>query len=70
MNQRERVLGWLMQGPVCGTTLLAEMIPRYAARISELRRDGHVIGTRRCSNQQHHHQSRQVEYVLDTLRLW
>ena len=35
MNQRERVLARLKQGPVCGTELLEMRIPRYSARILE-----------------------------------
>ena len=61
-TQRSRIMSWLEAGPVCGTTMLRFHIPRYAARINELRRDGHTIITRPCT--QHHHDTAQVEYVL------
>jgi hypothetical protein len=62
MNQRDRVLGALKMGPVCGTTFLASYIPRYAARILELRKEGYQIITRPC--QLHAHDSRQTVYEL------
>jgi hypothetical protein len=62
MTQRDRVLRALRMGPVCGTDFLSWHIPRYAARILELRREGHVITTRRC--QHHAHDSRQTVYEL------
>jgi len=54
----------LETGPVCGTALLDERMPRYAARIAELRGEGMPIVTRRCES--HRHASKQYEYVLDT----
>lgn len=62
-SQRSRILSWLGAGPVCGTTMLRFHIPRYAARINELRRDGYTIVTRPCQ-QDHGHTTPQVEYVL------
>ena len=47
---------------VCATTLLSMRIPRYAARIKELRDDGHRIETVPCLF--HPHKTRQVRYVL------
>lgn len=61
-TQRQHVLARLLDGPVCSTVLLNDGIPRAAARVHELRRSGFAIVTRRCS--QHHHGSRQIEYVL------
>ncbi len=62
-SQRERILRLLNDGPVCGTELLDEYIPRYSAVIWLLKRNGHKILTRKC--QKHIHHSRQVEYVLE-----
>ena len=64
ISQKERVYRMLLAGPVCGTTLLNEHIPRYAARISELRRTGLNIDTRECSRHLHQHRTKQIEYVL------
>jgi hypothetical protein len=72
MNQRERVLGMLQAGPVCGTDLLREFIPRYAARILELRQQGWMISSRPCKNQWHDHRTPQTVYelaVTDQMRL-
>jgi uncharacterized protein YbbK (DUF523 family) len=62
-NQRDTILRMLEHSPVCGTTFLEMYIPRYAARIHELRTAGHEIATREC--RQHEHESRQTEYYLD-----
>lgn len=72
MNQCERVLDLLKHGPVCGTVFLKLYIPRYSARILELRQRGHVITTRPCKDQWHGHQSPQTLFELaetDQLRL-
>jgi hypothetical protein len=63
VSQRERILFLLSVAPVCGTTLLSDRIPRYAARIWELRGVGFDITTRKCTR--HKHTTRQVEYVLE-----
>ena len=65
-TQKDQVLRWLGRGPVCGTTLLAAHIPRYAARIAELRDEGYDIVTERCVNEHHAHVTRQVQYRLVT----
>lgn len=62
VSQKHRILAWLTQRNVCATTLLEMHIPRGAARISDLRREGWMIETRGCT--QHSHITRQVEYVL------
>ena len=62
MSQKNRVRRMLEVGPVCGTALLDERIPRYAARIAELRGEGMPIVTRRCES--HRHVSKQVEYLV------
>ena len=67
VRQQDRVLALLNRGPVCSTTLLAEFIPRGAAVVYRLRRQGYPIWTRPCSRPGHEHNSPQVEYVLGTL---
>ena len=64
MSQRDRVLQALKAGPVCGTEFLRMHIPRYAARVLELRQQGHEIMTVPCNDVYHDHQSAQVRYVL------
>jgi len=62
-TQKERILDSLRRGPVCGTELLRRGMPRYAARIYELRADGHRIETARCLL--HRHDSYQIMYRLE-----
>ena len=66
MNQRERVLARLKQGPACGTEFLDMRIPRYSARILELRQAGHIIVNRPCQHQWHDHFSSQTVFELAT----
>lgn len=61
MTQRERILDALQRGPVCGTDFLRWLIPRYAARIHELRVSGEIIETTPCKLHDH---KGQVMYVL------
>ena len=61
-SQKARMLAWLTQQNLCATTILKQQIPRGAARISELRKEGWDILTRECT--QHTHVTRQIEYVL------
>jgi len=68
MSQKQRVRRMLEDGPVCGTRLLDERIPRYAARIAELRGEGMLIETRRC--EAHSHRSAQVEYLVPSPTLF
>jgi hypothetical protein len=49
-------------GPVCGTVMLRWYIPRYAARIHELRAEGYEITSRTCKL--HIHESPQTVYEL------
>ncbi len=63
-TQRDRVLALLRQRPICGIEFLQLAMPRYAARIHELRQDGYRIDTQTCNNPHHWHKSRQIEYVL------
>ena len=62
MSQKQRIANLLRDGPVCGTALLDLRMPRYAARISELRAEGMLIETRVCES--HRHASKQIEYVV------
>ena len=63
-TQTEQVLAMLRTGPVCGTRFLARRIPRYPARIWELKQEGHAIAKRRCTNPDHRHVSAQWEWCL------
>ena len=62
MTQKARILNALRRDPTCGTTFLDWHIPRYAARIYELRIEGHDIISRPCTL--HAHESPQVVYEL------
>lgn len=62
----------LRAGPVCGTDFLRAYIPRFGARIYELRQLGFVVVERPCRMGHHDHESRQTVYELaetDQLRL-
>ena len=48
MTQKERILAMLNSGPVCGYHFFTSRMPRAAARIAELRKDGYQIVTRPC----------------------
>jgi len=64
MSQRTAILQSLQAGPVCGTMFLEMRMPRYAARINELRNAGWHIVKRRCENPHHQHQTVQYEYLI------
>ena len=63
-SQADRVLRMLRENElgICGTDFLKVRIPRYSARLKELRNAGHVIENRKCHS--HHHQTKQVRYIL------
>lgn len=61
-SQRKRILDALKLEKRCGTDFLGWGIPRYSARIGELRADGHDIATQPC--RLHHHETTQYVYVL------
>ena len=63
-NQRGRILRVLRWAPQCGARFLEMHIPRYSARIWELRREGYQITRRRCDVSHHAHYSRQYLYEL------
>ncbi len=66
-TQRDRVLAMLASDEaVCATTLFRAFIPRAAAVVHRLRREGYVIWSRSCS-QDHAHAHPQIEYVLVAL---
>jgi hypothetical protein len=62
MSQKQRLLQALKLGPVCGTTLLEWHIPRYGARLHELRAEGYEIESKPC--RLHYHESPQTVYEL------
>lgn len=49
MTQQQRVLAMLRRGPCTTRDFLQAGIPRYSARIRELRERGHPITTERLS---------------------
>lgn len=61
-TQKQRIMGALKMQPTCGTTFLSWHMPRYAARIYELRTEGHDIISRPCKL--HVHDSPQTVYEL------
>ncbi len=65
-TQTQRVLDALMTCPagLCGTQLLEMRIPRYAARIQNLRDKGHNIDTVPCPHSWHSHNPRIASYQL------
>ena len=64
MTQQERIQLHLQDEPTCGTSFLNWHIPRYAARIHELRGKGYQITSERCQIEYHHHLSAQTVYTL------
>ncbi len=62
VSQKDRILQALQLEPRCATTFLDWRIGRAAARVNELRQEGHDIITRPC--QFHHHDNPQVVYEL------
>jgi hypothetical protein len=62
-TQADRILVALHGGPVCGTTLLGWGIPRYVARIWELKQRGYRITKELC--RLHDHQTRQWVWRLE-----
>jgi hypothetical protein len=66
-TQAGQILAMLLAAPaVCSTSFLAEYIPRAAAVIHKLRKQGYVISTRSCTRG-HGHTHRQIEYRLEAL---
>lgn len=66
MSQKAVVLYRLKEGPVCSFEFLrpgSGMTHRLAARIYDLKRDGHTITTRPCRHEWH--RAPAVEYVLE-----
>ena len=52
VGQNARVFGMLREW-TCGTEFLAAYLPRYGARIWDLKRLGYVIEKKRCTAHQH-----------------
>ncbi len=65
-TQTDKVLGMLKENDlgVCATTFNREYIPRFSARILELRKQGHEIEKRKCFQTSHNHHTKQVRYIL------
>lgn len=71
LTQKEQVLADLTEarrfpygrhhGGVCGSRWLAARLPRYAARVGELRAEGYRIATSRCK------EHKTAIYTLETL---
>ena len=68
MTQKELILSTLRnyREGVCGNYFLEAHIPRYAARINELRNDGHTIDSIRCPHPYHTHRANIATYQLTT----
>ncbi len=66
MSQKQVTLAMLRNVPdgICGTVFLQNNIPRYSARIADLRADGYTIDTLPCDHPYHHHASRQWKFAL------
>lgn len=62
MSQVQRVLDALRLEPMCGTDFLRMYVPRYSARILELRQAGYEIISRPCRF--HDHENPQTVYEL------
>ena len=63
-SQKARIHRLLLMGPVCPSDYRVE-IPRFAARVFDLRQSGLTITTRPCTAPVHFHKSKQkIEYVL------
>ena len=63
-SQKARIHRLLLMGPVCPSDYRVE-IPRFAARVFDLRQSGLTITTRACTRPNHFHKSKQkIEYVL------
>lgn len=52
-DQKQKVLEMLRAGPVCGTVFLKEHLPRYGARLWDLKKLGYEIERTRCFDHQH-----------------
>ncbi len=65
-TQKEQVLQALVLRPdgVCGTQFLEGRIPRYAARILDLKHDGHDIVKVSCPYSLHTHPASVATYKL------
>lgn len=54
----------LLEHWTCGTTFLNARLPRYTARIYELRKAGYYVDRRKCANPSHSHESPQWEWRI------
>ena len=65
-THRNKVLRMLSDSElgVCSTEFLKARMPRFSARLKELRNMGHEIENRKCFATSHRHTSHQVRYIL------
>jgi len=64
-TQAERVFKMLSRGWVCGSEFLEAHLPRYGARIYELRQDGWYVSKRQCQHPWHRHESVQWQWKIE-----
>ena len=65
-TQADRVLQMLRDSEmgVCAVEFLQACVPRFSARLHDLRKAGHLIENRKCFATSHRHQTKQLRYVL------
>ncbi len=65
-TQADKVLQMLRDSEmgVCANEFIQAHVPRFSARLLELRKAGHEIENRKCFLPSHRHQTRQYRYVL------
>jgi len=65
LTQKERMLlAFKAKGTVCGSTFLEMHIPRYAARVADLRDDGYDIVRVKCPYRFHDHGRQIASYEM------
>jgi hypothetical protein len=64
-TQAGRVFTMLSRGWVCGTEFLEAHLPRYGARIYDLRQDGWYVSKRQCQHPWHRHRSVQWQWRIE-----
>jgi hypothetical protein len=66
LTQKEKMLlAFRAYGVVCGNTFLTMHIPRYAARVSDLKADGYKITRAKCPYSHHSHGKQIATYEMD-----
>lgn len=64
LTQLDRVRLQLQRGWICASQFLDQHIPRYGARIHELKRQGYSIERRLCAHPWHNHRSTQYQWRI------